>query len=154
MDNKVIIGALLIAALAGGGGYYAGSKYGAGSPRGQFGRASFQGQGGQNGGQVRFSGGGAAFGEIISQDADSITVKLGGQDTDTNGGTGSKIILISESTEVMKSVSGSMSDLSVGTNVMVNGTQNSDGSISARTIQIRPDGYSFPPTRQGGPRQQ
>lgn len=159
MDSKVIIGAFVIAALAGGGGYYAGSKYGTGSARGgQFNRTGFQRQAGADGNSgVRFSGGGAAFGQIIAQDENSITVKLsGGPDAQTNGGTGSKIVLINSGTEVMKSVNGSMSDLSVGTNVMVNGTQNTDGSISARTVQIRPGGSLFPGggQNQGAPRQQ
>lgn len=69
-------------------------------------------------------------GEIISKDDKSITVKL------RDGG--SQIVFLSGSTEIMKSISGSAGDLSVGQNVVASGQKNSDGSVNANTIQLRP----------------
>ena len=88
-------------------------------------------QGGQNG---RFRGRGGigrgAVGEIISQDANSVTIKL--QDGS------SKIVNITGSTTYSKTATASKSDLQTGTRIAVFGTNNSDGSITAQNVQINP----------------
>ena len=75
-------------------------------------------------------GGGATIGQILSADSTSITVGL------ASGG--SKIIFLDKTTPITKQVNGSMSDLVVGTNVMVTGTANTDGSITAQSVRITP----------------
>jgi hypothetical protein len=87
--------------------------------------------------------GGFAAGEIITKDDKSFIIKL---NTSNQGGAansgeqgGSKIILFSDSAEIIKSVSGAVADLEIGKSVVVTGTVNSDGSITAKQIQLRPD---------------
>ena len=85
--------------------------------------------------RVNRTGGGGNFisGSIISEDSTSITLQLAGN-------AGSKIIFYSGYNSNWKMASGTASDLSTGTNVSVTGTTNSDGSVTAQSIQIRPAG--------------
>jgi hypothetical protein len=104
--------------FAGGAGGFAGGAAG--------GRAGGAGRGG-----AAFGGGvNAVMGEVLSKDATSFTVKL------RDGG--SKIVFYSASTTVAKMDSGAIGDVAVGKNVMVSGTTNSDGSVTATMVQIRP----------------
>ena len=73
--------------------------------------------------------GGVTSGEVILKDDKSVTVKL------SNGG--SKIIFFSPTTEVVKSVKGLSEDLIVGEEIIVTGEANADGSLNAKSIQIR-----------------
>lgn len=159
--NKLIISVIAVAVVVGGGAFFGGMKYAESkSPRGQFSRADFQnlspeerqqriqqfganvggafggdhaGGSGFRGGQ---GGGGFTGGEIIAKDDKSITVKL--QDG------GSRIIFFSDATAVTKSAQGSLSDLMVGAQISANGTANSDGSITAQAIQLRPLNHTQP----------
>ena len=83
------------------------------------------------GGQGRGTGvGGFANGEVLSKDGTSFTLKL------RDGG--SKIVLYSTSTRVSKMADGSLDDVVAGAEVMMTGTPNQDGSMTALTVQVRP----------------
>jgi len=151
--NKLIAIIIATAVVVGGGAFFGGMKYAESkSPRGRVSQADFQNlqnlspeerqqrlqelganagagfRGGAGSGQR--GGGGFTAGEIIAKDDKSVTVKL--QDG------GSKIVFLSDSTEITKSAAGVLSDLEIGKNISVNGTANSDGSVTAQTIQLRP----------------
>lgn len=147
--NKFIAIVIATAAIVGGVAFFSGMKYAeTKNSRGQFSRADFQNlppeerqqrlqqlginsggfRGGFGGGQRGVSG--FIAGEIISKDDKSITMKL------RDGG--SRIVFFSDSTEISKLVEGNLNDLIVGKNISVNGTTNPDGSITARSIQLRP----------------
>lgn len=135
----IIIASMLVAA----GAFYGGMRYGQskllqGLNQGQqrFFGSSTSTTGTLNGRSGNRTGTGFIAGQIITKDENGITLKL--QDG------GSKIIFFSDFTEISKFVSGSTSDLGVGTNITVNGTTNPDGSITAKSIQIRPEGI-IPP---------
>jgi hypothetical protein len=137
--NTKLIGAAGVIAIAF---FYGGYSYGSHGSSQQASAANFRAGGtmgtftGANGGTsggtrgARNMGGGVVAGSIITKDDQSITVKL--QDG------GSKIVFVSGTSQVTKNVSGDLTDLSIGTNVMVGGTPNPDGSITAQSVQIRP----------------
>ena len=130
---KKIIAVIVGVVIVGGGSFYGGIKYdqsknppvvrGAGS--GNF----VGGRGARGAGQG--SAGGFTAGEVASRDDKSLTIKL------RDGG--SKIVFFSGSTSVMKSAAGDVADVSIGNQVIVMGSANSDGSLTAQSIQIRPD---------------
>jgi hypothetical protein len=130
-----LIGVVLV-----GGAFYGGTKYASGTNARTIGNR----QTGMAGGQFNRMGaraGGFTSGEIISKDPTSITIKM------TDGST--KIVLVATSTQVMKSTSGAVSDLQKGTSVVVTGTTNTDGSLTAQSVQIRPTGEAFPGIGRG-----
>ncbi len=67
-------------------------------------------------------------GQIISMDDSSLTIKL----IDDS----SKIVILTNSTEVNKTEKVSMEDLSEKLQVIIFGQTNSDGSVTAENIQI------------------
>ena len=86
------------------------------------------------------NGGDVTSGDVTAKDATSITLKM------RDGS--SKIVFVSGSTTVGKSDPGTLSDISVGQTVMVNGKSNADGSLNAQGIQIRPAQPSGQPQPQ------
>jgi len=86
---------------------------------------------------ARPNSGTMTIGTILSIDEESATISL------PDGG--SKIIFFSDETEVLTTKNGSVADLTVGTTVSTSGTTNDDGSVSAASIQVRPE-MQLPPT--------
>lgn len=151
-NNKIVSIVIGIAIFAIGGSFYAGIKYNQvknSTPTNRSGNAGFAnlspeerqaraeqfgnqgGMGGQRG--ARGAGGSGAsvvMGEVILKDNNSVTIKS------RDGG--SKIIFLSNSTSVMKTIQGSTADLAVGVQITVAGNINSDGSVVAQSIQTRP----------------
>ncbi len=100
------------------------------------GAQNFAGVRGRSGGSGG-NGGGFISGQIISKDSQSITVEFR-NGSSTASASSTKIVFLSGSTPIMKSVNGTADDLTPGTSVTITGTANSDGSITAQSIQIRP----------------
>jgi len=133
MNKKNFVVLLLIGVIiVGGGSFYGGILYNKSKNTKSFDLTSFQGM---KTNRTNLIGGGLISGEIISNDGNSVTVK-----TPTNGG--SKIIFYSDTTQISKAASGTFADLTTGTSVTITGTTNSNGSITAQSIQIRPTGQN------------
>lgn len=130
----VIIGVAIVFALAGfvGGIQYQKSKL----LSKNFSTRNFPGIGGnQTSINTRRSGGlqgNMAAGDVIAKNANSITLKM------RDGS--SRIVFFSDSTQITKQVEGSLDDVIIGLPVMVQGTSNPDGSITAQVISLRPAG--------------
>ena len=87
------------------------------------------GGGGRRGGG-NFAGGGLVGGEILSTEEKSLTLKL------RDGG--SRLVFFSSGTQILKSATGTIKDFVPGEQVVVTGAENTDGSITAQSIQLRP----------------
>ncbi len=123
MNKKLIVGAIVLAVIA----FFIGSK-----TAGTTATTSVRGTNGQMSG-TRFAGrvgGGFVSGNILSKDDKSLTIKL------TDGS--SRIVFFGSSTPIIKSVPGSVDDLTTNESVSVSGPANSDGTVNASSIQIRP----------------
>ena len=136
---KNIISILATALIVGGAAFYGGLQYNnsqalsANFPNSGNPPQSIQRQGGNTAFGRRINGaqaGNLINGQIISIDDKSLTVKL------RDGG--SKIVFFSASAQITKTTDGTSKDLVAGKEIMVNGTVNADGSITAQNIQIRP----------------
>lgn len=128
--SLVVVGSILVLATV----FYGGMKYQ--SSKNIISNSNFtQRSGGQfasstNRGGVRGNFSGMLNGKIITISDNILTV------SDQTGG--SRIVFLSASTTVSKMLVSINKDLIVGANVLINGASNSDNSINAQTIQIRP----------------
>lgn len=131
MNNKtkIIVGAAILSVIMFFGGYeYQKTTTPTTNSKAQFGTGTTSNQRGVRMGAA--GAGGFTSGQIISMDAKSIVVGL------RTGG--SKIVFFSPSTTIEKQAAGTTSDLTANTQVSITGTTNADGSITAQSIQIRP----------------
>lgn len=132
MATPVVVVAILAGAIS----FVAGMKYqenkqpkfftGAGAQmmqRGQNGRV------GGTSGSMR-NGFRPVSGQILSTDDKSITVKL------PDGS--SKIVIVSDSTDINKADKVTKEQLIIGETVVIFGQENTDGSITAQNIQLNP----------------
>ncbi len=113
-----------------------------GSSSGQFARGPSGGNLGSaaRGTSGNRSGGGFVSGKISAISGQNITLQL------PNGS--SEVVFYSSSTSIIKPSVAPVSDLVTGASVMIGGTQNSDGSLTAQSIQIRT--ASSTPSMGGG----
>lgn len=136
--NQYIL--ILVALLISGASFFAGTRYQS-NRKGNLAAFSAsrdmdQGQRGQQVGQqanVRMGqanpqGGAIINGEIISKDGQSLTLKM------SDGG--AKIVIVADSTLYKKSIDAVVADLTMGENVTIIGTNNTDGSVTAKTVTI------------------
>ena len=141
--KKIILIVVGVIVLVGGSSFYGGMKYGQSRVTSGFQNLQnltpeqrqqrMQQMSNTNGGarlRQGFGGQGFVNGQIIAKDDKSVTIQL------LNNG-GSKIVFYSGSTQVGEFTVGTSNDLEMGKAVSVNGTVNSDGSITAQGIQIR-----------------
>ena len=160
--NKLLPITILVAVVVGGIAFYSGTKYSEGNSTASIGgRAGFSQEDFRNlspeerqqrfqefgangsGAFSRDHEGGSGFrgrfgtgsdgsrpliGEIISQGDGSLTIKL------SDGST--KIVFVNDSTQITKSVDGTVDDLDEGEQIFVSGDENPDGSYTAKTIQL------------------
>lgn len=130
--NKNLVIFIVIAIVFGAGGFFAGTKYQS-SKTPNFNR-QFAGQRTGNGNGMMQNGNRIGFrpvsGEITSTDANSITVKM--QDGS------SKIVLLTDATQINKAEAGAKTELQKGVTVAVFGQTNSDGSVTAQAISLNP----------------
>ena len=141
MKKNIVIVVIILGLLsASGGSFYGGILYG----KSQNTPPSFTGGNLQNmnvgGNRANTNGTNLISGQIIYKDNNSVTVQQ--QDSGS-----SRIIFFSDTTQISKYDAGTADDLTTGTSVSVMGTTNSDGSVSAQTIQIRPANQNFRPNQ-------
>lgn len=129
--NKSILTTIVVALIVGVIAFFGGLKYQQmqrlGGQNGNFIRGANRPglQSNQNGQNFR-----PVLGAISSLDDKSLTVKM------PDGS--SKIILFGSTVAISKTTDATKTDLQLGTQVGVFGTNNSDGSVTAQAIQINP----------------
>jgi hypothetical protein len=156
--NTILVVVAVLVLLAGS--FYGGMLYGKQQAQASFPQALGErfaqfGQGGEELGdpqQMQFMQGGAGqlgmqggglFGQIEEIDGDTLVVaSFDGQQTR---------VQVTETTLVEKYASVTVENLEPGEQVVVSGSENEDGSITARSIQVAPTGR-FAPGRGGGTR--
>ena len=131
MAKNNLITTAVVALIAGALGFYGGTLYQKSKGGSSFPRQFQNGLNRPTGlpGRTGFGGGSRPVnGEIVSLDDKTLTVK-------TPDGS-SKIVIYSDSTNINKTSTGSKSDLEVGEQVMIIGTEGTDGTVTAQNISV------------------
>jgi hypothetical protein len=140
MSKRVLVGLgiLVLVILVAGGGFFAGTAVGQSRARQNLFQGRFGGQAGQGGQFQRPArtpqpgqGGGARFGNgimgtIKSVEGDTLVVSTAEGDTQVHA---------TDTTLIEKYTAVGVEDLEIGERVIVSGSQNDDGSVTARSIQ-------------------
>lgn len=130
MKNTMPIIIVVLALVCIVGGFFGGMKYQQSKSPSFTGQFAGRAGGASGAGGNRANGSRPVMGQIISNDNNSITVKL--QDGST------KIVIVSSSTSINKAATATIADLTVGQTVSAFGTTNTDGSVTAQNIQLNP----------------
>ncbi len=85
--------------------------------------------------------GGMQIGTVSSIDDTSMTVKL--QDGS------SKIVILSGTTNYKTTIAAAKSDIKIGDTIAVSGSTNTDGSVSAQSVQLNPEMMGGPQNGNG-----
>jgi hypothetical protein len=133
MKNATVLIILLTLVVAGSGGFFAGMKYQQSKQPGltrEPGSEAVMKMRGQDSDEVNRIGARPVSGEILDMDDQSLTVEMG------DGS--SKIIFVSEMTQINQAQEIPREELTLGKQVSVFGNENADGSITATNIQVDP----------------
>ncbi|MFA6446952.1 MAG: DUF5666 domain-containing protein [Patescibacteria group bacterium] len=142
MKTNIIFAVIFTLLVAGAGGFYGGMKYqqtkapqnigfmANGAAGGGRMLRTFNGEAGTGGaGSVGAMRANFANGQVLSLEGKTLTLK-------TQDG-GSKIVFLTDATQIQKMDKAAPSDLANEKYVTITGTTNSDGSLTAATIQLR-----------------
>ena len=129
MNTKQWVVLVIVAAVFAGGGFFGGMKYQASKTPVVAARPGAGGAAGFAGRRGGAGGGSFINGTVLSVSGGTITVK--------NMAGGSQVAVLAPSTQYRKAVDGASSDVAVGSQVTITGSANSDGSITAQSVQIR-----------------
>jgi len=140
----IVVGAILLAGVIAAGSFYAGMAYKTNqvsqaqanflSQRGQpnsgqipVGGQTFPGGSAPSGQNPGFPGGGGTVGQVKTIDGNVMTISTAQNITTVN---------LTDTTQVEKTVTGEISDLQPGMQVMVSGQKDSNGNITANRVSI------------------
>lgn len=148
MNRKAWIWGIIVVIIVAGAGFWGGMTYAATKTptvSSRFGGAAgaFAARGGASGAFGGAAGGGTV-GTVVQVSNGSFTVQLP-TSTSTTAATGTKLVLVDSATEVDELETVPVSNIKVGQSVTVAGASNSDGSVTASSVMIRPA-----TTRTGG----
>ena len=148
MGRRILVGLgiLVLILVAGGGGFFYGVSVGearASQAREQFAGERIRGQGGEFAGPVRAPEPGQEGGARLGAGTLGTIEAIEGDVLIVSTQEGTVQVLTSDTTLIQKTMSVGVEELETGEQVMISGSRNADGSITARSIQS-PRASQFP----------